>query len=85
MKTVIGRYLLLILTLCVFLAAMTFGIVKRQTYKDMLKQEDYPDQLFVAELSENLVEMLMFPIRMSKIMSFCHVGESAGNDGGIKK
>lgn len=57
MKTVIGRYLLLILTLCVFLAAMAFGIVKRQTYKDTLKQKDYLDQLFVAELSENLVEM----------------------------
>lgn len=55
MKTVIGR-LLLILTLCAFLAAMTFGIVKRQTYKDTLKQEDYLDQLLVGALWEEYLE-----------------------------
>ena len=55
MKTVIGR-LLLILTLCVFFAAMAFGIVKRQTYKDTLKQEDYLDQLLVGALWEEYLE-----------------------------
>lgn len=57
MKTVIRRYLLLILTLCAFLAAMAFGIVKRQTYRDTLKQEDYLDQLLVGELGEDYLEL----------------------------
>lgn len=57
MKTVIRRYLLLILTICAFLAAMAFGIVKRQTYRDTLKQEDYLDQLLVGELWEDYLEV----------------------------
>lgn len=64
MKTVIGR-LLLILTLCAFLAAMTFGIVKRQTYKDTLKQEDYLDQLLVGALWEEYLERQCANIQQS--------------------
>lgn len=64
MKTVIGR-LLLILTLCAFLAAMAFGIVKRQTYKDTLKQEDYLDQLLVGALWEEYLERQCANIQQS--------------------
>lgn len=50
------RHLLWVLPLCVFLAAMAFGMIKRQTYKDIFEQENYLDQLTVAELPEDFVE-----------------------------
>ena len=50
------RHLLWVLPLCVFLAAMAFGMIKRQTYKDIFEQENYLDQLAVAELPEDFVE-----------------------------
>ena len=45
---------LVFLTVCIYLAAMAFGIVKRQTYTDLAKQENYLDQVVVAELPEGL-------------------------------
>ena len=50
------RHLLWVLPLCVFLAAMAFGMIKRQTYKDVFEQKNYLDQLTVAELPEDFVE-----------------------------
>lgn len=50
------RHLLWILPLCAFLTAMAFGMIKRQTYKDIFEQENYLDQLTVAELPEDFVE-----------------------------
>lgn len=51
------RYLLWIFVLCAFLAAMMFGIMKRQTYRDTLGQEDYLDHLWVGELWEEYLEL----------------------------
>lgn len=50
------KYFLAFFTVCVFLAAMTFGIAKKQTYTDLAKQENYLEQLQVAELTENIAE-----------------------------
>lgn len=50
------RHLLLFLTAGAVLGLMIFGIVKRQTYTDMTKQEDYLTQLQVGELPENIAE-----------------------------
>ena len=44
------------LAVCIFLAVMVFGIVKKQTYTDFAKQEDYLLQISVAELPENILE-----------------------------
>lgn len=51
------RYLVLILAMSSILTAGIFGIMKRQTYTDLTKQEDYLMQLQVAELSEGFVEV----------------------------
>ena len=59
------RYLLLILTICSVLAAMTFGIIKRQTYTDMTKEENYLAQLQIGELSENIAEIQYDRMRQS--------------------
>lgn len=59
------RYLLLILTICSVLAAMTFGIIKRQTYTDMTKEEYYLAQLQVGELPENIAEVQCDRMRQS--------------------
>lgn len=48
--------LLLFFTLCVFMAAMAFGIVKKQTYTDLAGQENYLEQVQVAEVPENFAE-----------------------------
>lgn len=48
--------LLLCFTVCVFLAAMAFGIVKKQTYTDLVNQEDYLAQIYVAEFPESVAE-----------------------------
>lgn len=48
--------LLAVLTVCVFLAVMAFGIVKRQTYTDLVGQENYLAQIQVAELTEDIAE-----------------------------
>lgn len=48
--------LLLCFTVCVFLAAMAFGIVKKQTYTDLVNQENYLAQIYVAELPESVAE-----------------------------
>lgn len=48
--------LLLFFTICVFLAMMAFGIVKKQTYTDLVKQENYLAQIQVAELTESIAE-----------------------------
>lgn len=50
------RYLISFLTIGVVLAVMIFGIIKRQTYTDVAKQEDYLDRIYVAELSEKITE-----------------------------
>lgn len=50
------KYLLLFFTVCVFLAAMVFGMVKKQTYTELVKEENYLEQLQVAQLSESIVE-----------------------------
>lgn len=48
--------LLLFLTACVFIAVMVFGIVKKQTYTDLARQENYLSQIQVAELTESIAE-----------------------------
>ncbi|HBA51009.1 MAG TPA: hypothetical protein DCZ91_25065 [Lachnospiraceae bacterium] len=48
--------ILLAFTVCVYLAAMAFGIVKKQTYTDLAGQEDYLEQLQVAEITEEFAE-----------------------------
>lgn len=50
------RYLISFLTIGAVLAVMIFGIVKRQTYTDVAKQESYLDRIYVAELSEKITE-----------------------------
>lgn len=50
------KKLLLFFTVCVYIAAMTFGIVKRQTYTDIAGQEDYLSQIAVPELPEEFAE-----------------------------
>lgn len=50
------KHLLWILPVCAFVGAMVFGIVKRQTYVDILKQENYSEQLLVAEIHEHFAE-----------------------------
>lgn len=50
------KHLLWVLPLCVLCGAMIFGIVKRETYIDVLKQENYLDQLLVAEIHEQFAE-----------------------------
>ncbi len=44
------------LTVCIYIAAMVFGIVKKQTYTDLAKQENYLSQMEVAELWEDAAE-----------------------------
>ena len=48
--------LLLFFTTCVFIAIMVFGIVKKQTYTDLARQENYLAQIQVAELTERIAE-----------------------------
>lgn len=48
--------LLLFFTVGVFLAVMALGIVKKQTYTDLAKQENYLAQVQVAELPERIAE-----------------------------
>ena len=43
-------------TVCIYISAMVFGIVKRQTYTDLARQENYLSQIEVAELSEDSTE-----------------------------
>lgn len=59
------RKLLLIFPVCVFLAAMAFGIVKRKTYTDLVKQEHYLEQLLVGEFPERLAENACGAMRQS--------------------
>lgn len=59
------RRLLLFFPVCVFLAAMVFGIVKRQTYTDLVGQKDYLEQIQVAELSERNAEFACTDMRIS--------------------
>lgn len=47
---------LLFLTTGVLLAAMVFGMIKRQTYTDVLKQENYLEQMEIAELPERMAD-----------------------------
>lgn len=48
--------LLLTSTVCILLAVMAFGILKKQTYTDLAGQENYLAQLQVAELTEDIAE-----------------------------
>lgn len=41
-------------TICVLIASAAFGMIKRQSYTDILKEENYLEQLEVAELGEEL-------------------------------
>lgn len=50
------RYFLVFFTVCVFLAVMALGVTKKQTYTDLAKQENYLEQLQVAELTESIAE-----------------------------
>lgn len=49
--------LLVGLTICVYLAAMAFGMVKKQTYTDLAGQEDYLEQVQVGEITEDLARI----------------------------
>lgn len=49
--------LLLALIVCVYLAAMAFGIVKKQTYTDLAGQENYLELIEVAEITEDLAKI----------------------------
>ena len=42
------RHLLWVLPLCAFLAAMAFGMIKRQTYKDIFEQENYLPSVYIG-------------------------------------
>lgn len=46
--------LIILLTIGLLLAVMMFGIVKRQTYTNVTKQDAYLDQVMVAELTEKI-------------------------------
>lgn len=59
------KYFPAFFTVCVFLAAMAFGIAKKQTYTDLTKQENYLEQLQVAELTENIAERQCFVMQQS--------------------
>lgn len=48
--------LLLTSTVCILLAVMAFGILKKQTYTDLAGQENYLAQLQVAELTEDIAK-----------------------------
>ncbi len=48
------KYFPAFFTVCVFLAVMAFGIMKKQTYTDLAEQENYLEKLQVAELTENI-------------------------------
>ena len=50
------RKFLFVYTVCIFLAVMIFGIVKKQTYTDLVKQDNYLAQVQVAELAESIAE-----------------------------
>lgn len=50
------RKLLFVLTAGVYLAAVAFGMVKRQTYTDLVKQDNYLSQVQVAELADSMAE-----------------------------
>lgn len=50
------RRTMLIVTVCVVLAAGVFGVVKRQTYTDITKEENYLDKLQVALFPEDMLE-----------------------------
>lgn len=57
---------LLFLTTGVLLAVMVFGMIKRQTYTDVLKQDDYLEWLEIAELPESMADFTCS--RMSREM-----------------
>ena len=50
------RKLLLFFTISVVMAAVMFGITKKQTYTDLVEQGNYLEQLQIAELTENIAE-----------------------------
>lgn len=43
-------------TISVVMAAVMFGITKKQTYTDLVEQGNYLEQLRIAELTENIAE-----------------------------
>lgn len=49
--------LLVGLTICVYLAAMAFGMVKKQTYTDLAGQEDYLELVQVGEITEDIARI----------------------------
>lgn len=48
--------ILFFFTVCVFAAVLAFGIITKQTYTDLVKQENYLEKLQVAEFPESLSE-----------------------------
>lgn len=50
------RKLLLFFTISVVMAAVMFGITKKQNYTDLVEQGNYLEQLQIAELTENIAE-----------------------------
>lgn len=48
------KWILFIATICVILAAAIFGIVKKESYTNITGEENYLEQLYVAEIPEKL-------------------------------
>ena len=44
------------LTVCVVIAAAIFGLIKRQSYTDIVNKENFMEQMLIAELSAKLTE-----------------------------
>ena len=44
------KRILIVITILVLIAACTLGIVKRQTYTDIMREKNYMDKLQVAEI-----------------------------------
>ena len=48
------KRILIVITILVLIAACTLGIVKRQTYTDIMREKNYMDKLQVAEIPGDL-------------------------------
>lgn len=59
------NYILFFLTAGIILAAALFGMIKRRTYTNLQEQENYLEQLQVAELPEEIAENTCTLMRQS--------------------
>lgn len=48
------RHLLWFFTGCIIVAVIAFGVIKRQTYTDLSKQEDYLSKIYVAQFLDSI-------------------------------